>query len=1503
MGNSADTYRPIQELEAKRLMYDLMTDPKKWEKHIERFAASTTVAIAYGRRVDSSSVGFIKSIHDRMEAVSLLNLPGKQVLDRYPFLQSLPEIMTPYKARWRALREESNIFWMGLIHQCADRIQLGTAAPSFAKDLLERREGLEITDGEFGLLVGGIVGAGIETTSGTLFAFALAMVSFPEAHRTAQAELDKVVGMSRSPTWNDEVNLPYCRALVKEVLRWRPVAVLGGTPHASTADDIYDGYFIPAGTTILGKSIEIQSSSPTLMSSDPNAFWMDTARRTRNASDTLGLAGDLSCAVGLTTVHDKHPRKPRDGNRNATWVLRSRLRVEAQSNETRSILNMPVRESFDLSSSFVADTPQILSEQAFGTFVFPGRSVEVDEKATADSDLSDDDEVRLGFDFGSLFDSSFHPSPSTPTLFTSLVTTHLITSTSNAANAAGGSAPAAGAPPQAYGAPPQAYGAPPQQQQQSYGAPPPAQPGQANPYGQQSQYASPPGAPPIPGSRPGQPGQPQQGAYGAPQGQPPASLTPGGGAGQAPPQSPGFGAPPQSQGQYSSQPQVYGQPAQYGHFDQTFQGQGQYGAPPQSQQSQYGAPPQQYGQPPQSQYGQQPPQGQYGAPPQGQQYGAPPQQQQGGPPAAGGAASDPRVILTLLQQCVQDQHLNAFYPQGSLEALAQNVARSGAVQKLASEWRMPLEIAMDLAKLSLFDTILYCDDSGSMTFEEGGTRIDDLKLIVSRVAMAASLFDQDGIQVRFMNSKIEGNNINSEQAALALVSQVKFSGLTPLGTSLNNKILEPLILGPARQGRLQKPVLVICVTDGVPGGEDRYTIVKAITNAARTLQQTRYGSDAVSFQLAQVGNDQKARAFLEELDVHPEIGELIDTTSNYENEADDMLKANPPVELTPELCYQQRAPLCINPRPSSQALRHPSCCPGPRLTSLLPPSLQSFSEQEKELFTKYGKVPQKKGLLTTKVQERRYFDSGDYAMKQAGVSGATGAHSIGSKIPSPADIPHPSPMSTSPTFGTISTSPTLAGTSPARDDWTSGTGGGSEPGSYGSGGSLSGTGSGPQSGSAGYSGGSGYDTGSSGGSSGNGAMGDGQGYGGSSQGSSGGGSSGYGSSSEGKGGDSGSSSGGMASLPADLTSSVADTTSVMTEATTSSQIRDISVTSELTQAATSTMAANSATGEATSTSPAAIAQATQYGSGASNWGTDYSSCVQMCQATYGQSTMGAGTPPEAGSGALGNNSSSSTSSPPSGVGNVAANSTTPLVAGPGQVVVAPIKGDLRFVPFAINVAAGQTVEYVWGAGPHTVTQSSSLTICNKTLEAGGFASGLQNATFKFPVAVNQSTSPTFFYCSVPTHCEKGMFGIMNPAQASQADASFNAYMSKLTTSDFAFSQMMNETDAMCVGNKAAASWGGMFDTAQLPEWALAPAAYNVLATRQHFATNPSLLTDSASTSTNSSTVSSDSAGTSAGAASSTSIAQNSEQAAGAENLHGSSRALLVAGALAVIGLF
>lgn len=56
--------------------------------------------------------------------------------------------------------------------------------------------------------------------------------------------------------------------------------------------------------------------------------------------------------------------------------------------------------------------------------------------------------------------------------------------------------------------------------------------------------------------------------------------------------------------------------------------------------------------------------------------------------------------------------------------------------------------------------------------------------------------------------------------------------------------------------------------------------LQAIKNAKATLSQTRYGPDALSIQLAQIGNDMGSRAFLEEIDNNPEIGGLVDVRSS-----------------------------------------------------------------------------------------------------------------------------------------------------------------------------------------------------------------------------------------------------------------------------------------------------------------------------------------------------------------------------------------------------------------------------------------------------------------------------------------------------------------------------------------------------------------------------------------------------------------------------------------------
>ena len=72
----------------------------------------------------------------------------------------------------------------------------------------------------------------------------------PEVQTKAQEEIDRVIGTNRVPEIADRPNLPYLDAMVKEVLRWHPVAPMC-LPHMTTEEDIIEGYFIPKGTHLV----------------------------------------------------------------------------------------------------------------------------------------------------------------------------------------------------------------------------------------------------------------------------------------------------------------------------------------------------------------------------------------------------------------------------------------------------------------------------------------------------------------------------------------------------------------------------------------------------------------------------------------------------------------------------------------------------------------------------------------------------------------------------------------------------------------------------------------------------------------------------------------------------------------------------------------------------------------------------------------------------------------------------------------------------------------------------------------------------------------------------------------------------------------------------------------------------------------------------------------------------------------------------------------------------
>ncbi|KEZ46554.1 Uncharacterized protein SAPIO_CDS0349 [Scedosporium apiospermum] len=253
MQRRSETYRPLQSLESKVLMNDLLDTPADYRRHLERYAASVIVTVTYGRRVeDVTSDIVVRRNAESMERLVQSNIPGKFAVERYPALKHVPGYLAPWKAEVLAQRQKDIQLYTELMNEVKDKVSRGVAPECFATHLLEQQESLGMSDLEIAYTAGSPFGAGVETSAGSLASFLLACVKFgPRFIPKAQEELDRVVGSDRLPTFDDLHDLEYIRAIAAETLRWRPVAVLGGTPHASTADDYYRGMFIPKGSTII----------------------------------------------------------------------------------------------------------------------------------------------------------------------------------------------------------------------------------------------------------------------------------------------------------------------------------------------------------------------------------------------------------------------------------------------------------------------------------------------------------------------------------------------------------------------------------------------------------------------------------------------------------------------------------------------------------------------------------------------------------------------------------------------------------------------------------------------------------------------------------------------------------------------------------------------------------------------------------------------------------------------------------------------------------------------------------------------------------------------------------------------------------------------------------------------------------------------------------------------------------------------------------------------------
>ncbi|KAH9056871.1 cytochrome P450 [Lactarius vividus] len=176
-------------------------------------------------------------------------------------------------ARFKRYAREYYPMVVGAVKTPYDKVKRklapGIATPSVAANIISR---LDENSTEEDLWVpkavpGTMYLGGADTTVSALETFVLAMTLYPEVQRKAQAEIDEIVGNSRLPEISDQDKLPYVEAVLKAVLRWHPVAV----PHKVTKSDVYEGYCIPAGSTII-PNVWAMTHDPTVFP-EPDRFY------------------------------------------------------------------------------------------------------------------------------------------------------------------------------------------------------------------------------------------------------------------------------------------------------------------------------------------------------------------------------------------------------------------------------------------------------------------------------------------------------------------------------------------------------------------------------------------------------------------------------------------------------------------------------------------------------------------------------------------------------------------------------------------------------------------------------------------------------------------------------------------------------------------------------------------------------------------------------------------------------------------------------------------------------------------------------------------------------------------------------------------------------------------------------------------------------------------------------------------------------------------------------
>ncbi|CAE6475570.1 unnamed protein product [Rhizoctonia solani] len=264
----------LQEAESTQLVHDFLHKPKDFMRHPMRYTTSVITCLNYGVRCATHQDRAVCSVEQIMEQFTTLNQPGaKPPVENFPLLwhvQYLPDsMMMNWKSRTKKIGELMDKVYGDLAEIAWERGINGLNTNTLAYKIRINEDNNGLTRHQQAYVCGIVLEGGSDIVAGVICSCILALIQDTGRQKRARDEIDRLYDEDTLPKYEDEQEMPFVRAVIKEVLRWRP-PLPAAVPHRLEQDDYYEGYYIPKDSSIICNIWAIHSNPDRY--EDPHLF-------------------------------------------------------------------------------------------------------------------------------------------------------------------------------------------------------------------------------------------------------------------------------------------------------------------------------------------------------------------------------------------------------------------------------------------------------------------------------------------------------------------------------------------------------------------------------------------------------------------------------------------------------------------------------------------------------------------------------------------------------------------------------------------------------------------------------------------------------------------------------------------------------------------------------------------------------------------------------------------------------------------------------------------------------------------------------------------------------------------------------------------------------------------------------------------------------------------------------------------------------------------------------